>query len=112
METILRAEADVELIGPWALGEEVCPRITEASPDVVVIVDEDLQSEASVNLTSVIMETYPELPLLRAGLTENVVRVVSTHILPARGADLLETIRHLPAAGAADSPSSERSKPQ
>jgi DNA-binding NarL/FixJ family response regulator len=96
METILRAEADVELIGPWVFGEDICQRISKASPDVVLIVDEDSQSEASAELTSAIMEAYPELPIIRAGLTENLVRVHSTHILPARGADLIETIRNLP----------------
>lgn len=106
METILRAEADVELIGPWDLGTDICSRITEASPNVVLIVDEDSQSEASANLTSAVMEAYPNLPIIRAGLSENVVRVHSTHILPARGTDLLETIRNLPEAG---NPSNERS---
>ncbi|MBL1172804.1 MAG: hypothetical protein D8M55_10230 [Chloroflexi bacterium] len=106
METILRAEADVELIGPWGLGEEVCSRVTEASPSVVLIVDDDSQSEASASLTSAIMEDHPEIPIIRAGLTENVVRVVSTHLLPARGMDLIETIRNLPDAG---NPSNERS---
>ena len=107
MKKILRAEADVELIGPWSLGVEVCPRIIEANPDVVLIVDQDSQSEASAELTSAIMEAYPELPIIRAGVTENLVRVHWTHILPARGADLLETIRNLPEAGI---PSNERSE--
>ncbi|MEO8355116.1 MAG: hypothetical protein ABI621_04315 [Chloroflexota bacterium] len=99
METVLRAEADVELIGPWDLGGEACSRITEASPDVVLIVDDDSQSEAGADLTSAIMEAHPQLPIIRARLTENVVRVHSTHILPARGTDLIETIRNLPEAG-------------
>lgn len=110
METILRAEADVELIGPWGLGAEVCPRIPEASPDVVLIVDDDSQGEAGANLTSAIMEAHPKLPIIRAGLTENVVRVHSTHILPARGTDLIETIRNLPVASEAGSASNERSE--
>jgi chemotaxis response regulator CheB len=96
METILRAEAGVELIGPWDLGVEVCPRITEASPDVVLIVDEDSQSEASVNLTSAIMEMYPELPIIRVDLTENIFHVFSAHTFPARSADLIEAIMNLP----------------
>ena len=99
VETILRAEADVELIGPWGLGEEVCSKITEASPSVVLIVDDDSQSEACARLTSAIMEAHPKLPIIRAGLTENVVRVHSTHILPARGTDLIATIRNLPETG-------------
>lgn len=110
METILRAEADVELIGPWGLGEEVCSRITEASPSVILIVDDDSQSEATTSLTLAIMETHPEIPIIRAGLTENIVRVLSTHLLPARGTDLLETIRNLPVASEAGNPSNERSE--
>lgn len=110
METILRAEADLELIGPWDLGEDVCSRITEASPSAVLIVDDDSQGEASARLTSALMKAHPKLPIIRAGLTENVVRVYSTHILPARGSDLLETIRNLPAASEAGDPSNERSE--
>ncbi len=109
VETILRAESEVEVIGPWDLEEEVCSKIAEASPSVVLIVDEDLQSEASARLTSAIMEAYPKLPIIRAGLTENIVRVHSTHILPARGTDLLETIRNLPVASGVEDPSDERS---
>lgn len=109
MEKILRAETDVELVGPWGWGEDICQRITEASPDVVLIADEDSQSEAAATLTSAIMEKNPNLPIIRAGLTENVVRVHSTHVLPASGADLLETIRNLPAVFAGK-PSNERSK--
>ena len=109
MEKILRAEGDVELVGPLGLGEDVCQRITEASPEVVLIADDDSQSEAAASLTSAIMEKNPNLPIIRAGLTENVVRVHSTHVLPANGADLLETIRNLPAISAGKS-SDERSK--
>ncbi|MDL1919838.1 response regulator transcription factor [Chloroflexi bacterium CFX5] len=109
MEKILRAEKDVELIGPLGLGDDVGGRITESSPDAILIADEDSQSEAAANLTSAILEKNPNLPIIRAGLTENVVRVHSTHILPASGADLLETIRNLPAISAGKS-SDERSK--
>ena len=96
METILRAAEDVELVGPWELGEDVCQRIAGARPNVVVIADEDPQGEAVTHLTAAIIERYPELSVIRAGLDENVFRIFSTHSLPARGADLLETIRNLP----------------
>ena len=110
MEGILRAAEEVELIGPWDVDAQICSRITEASPDVVLIVDADSQSQVSANLTTAIMEAYPELPIIRAGLTENIVRVYFTHILPARGTDLLETIRTLPVASEAGNPSDERSE--
>ena len=96
LETVLRAAEDVELIGPWELGGDVCRRIADSRPNVVVIADEDPHDMAVTSLTGAIIEQYPELTVIRTGLNENVFRVFSTHTLPARGADLLETIRNLP----------------
>ena len=96
VEAVLRAAEDVELVGPWKPGEDVCQRIEESRPNVVVIADEESQDEAVAHLTAAIIERYPELSVIRAGLNENVFRIFSTHSLPARGADLLETIRNLP----------------
>ncbi len=40
METILRTEKDVEMIGPWHLNDsDICERLVEARPSVVVIAD-------------------------------------------------------------------------
>lgn len=108
VETILRAEGDMELIGPWSFGDEICQRIPGASPNVVLIVDVDSQSEAGANLAAAIMEKFPSLPIIRMGLTENMVRVYSTNILPARRTDLIETIRNLPAAGISSSERSDK----
>jgi hypothetical protein len=110
METILRAAEEVQLIGPWDLREDVCRRIMEVQPDAVVVVDEDPQNDEITALTSTIIEQYPELSVIRAGLTENVVRVFSTHLVPARSTDLIETIRNLPAAFETGKLPNERSK--
>lgn len=96
IETLLRAEPDMELIGPWGVEEEICVRIKDTNPSAVVLVDNEAQAEEIASLTTAIMEANPKLPIIRAGLAEKVVRVYSTDILPARGADLLETIRNLP----------------
>lgn len=94
MEVILRTDTDVELIGPWDLNDpEFCDRLQDVQPSVVVIADESLQSETATRLTTAILERYPELFVIRTGLSENVVRIFSIHTVPARGADLLETIR-------------------
>lgn len=101
LEMILRAEKDVELIGSWNLGDaDICERLLEVKPSIVVIADENLQSEAAAELTKSIIERYSELFVIRTGLSENVFRVVSTHTLPARGDNLLETIRNSVAQGA------------
>lgn len=94
METILRADKDVELVGPWSLGDkDIYERLIEASPSVIVIADENLQSEAAAELTKTIIEKSTELLVIRTGLNENIFRIVSTHTLPARGDNLLKTIR-------------------
>lgn len=94
METILRAETEVELVGSLNLNDlEICTQIQKTQPSVVIIADETLQGETATELTQSILEQYPELSVIRTGLSENVFRIFSTHTLPARGADLLETIR-------------------
>lgn len=110
IETILRAAEDVELIGPWGFGEDVCQRIAAAHPDAVVVADENPQGDEIAHLTSAIIEQYSELSVIRAGLRENVVRVFSTHLLPARSTDLLDTIRSLPSVSDAANPCNERSE--
>ena len=95
MEMILRAEKDIELVGPWNLGDQdICQRVLEVKPSVVVIADEDSQSKIAAELSKSIIEQNSELSVIRAGLSENVFRIVSTHTLPARGDNLLETIRN------------------
>ena len=94
MEMILRADKDIELVGPWNLGEQdICQRLLEVNPSVIVIADENLQSEVAAELTKTIIESHPEISVIRTALNENIFRIVSTHTLPARGEDLLETIR-------------------
>lgn len=94
MEIILRTEQDMELIGPWNLDEPgICQRLPDAHPSVIVIADESLHSETAAELTKTIIEQYPELSVIRTALNENVFRIFLTYTLPARGADLLETIR-------------------
>jgi hypothetical protein len=94
MEMILRAEKGIELVGPWELGEQnIFQRLLKEKPSLVVIADDNLKSEAAAELTKSIIEQCPELSVIRTGLSENVFRIVSIHTLPARGIDLLETIR-------------------
>ncbi len=95
LEMILHTEKDIELIGSWKLGDmDICKRLLEAKPSVVVIADENLQNETADELTRSIIEQYSELSVIRTGVSENVFRIVSTHTLPARGDNLLETIRN------------------
>ena len=94
IEMVLRAEKEVDLIGPWNLGDrDICERLAEISPSVIVIADENLQSEIAAELTKSIIEQHPEVSVIRTALNQNVFRIFFTHTLPARGENLLETIR-------------------
>jgi len=97
MESLLRRAEDIELIGPWDLNEGLSPRISEAAPNVVVIADIDPSNEKAIHLATAIIKKYPDLSIICAGLTQQIFRVFSTQTLPARGLDLLEAIRSLPA---------------
>jgi DNA-binding NarL/FixJ family response regulator len=96
LERILGQLEDVELVGPWRLDADVLTRLPEDMPDIALIVQEAEESESVASLTSQILERYPDLPIVRIGLTENVIRVYASQTLPARSADLIEVIRSLP----------------
>ena len=98
LELLLQKAGDLDLIGPWDLNVEVCNRLTDLNLDVVVIADEDPNSKEVVKLTNMVMQQHPNLPVIRTGLTQNMFYIVETHALPARGSDLIETIRGLPVA--------------
>jgi DNA-binding NarL/FixJ family response regulator len=98
LEVLLRKAVDLDLIGPWEMNEDICDRLTDLDLDVVVIADEDPNGRGVVAFTNTVMHRYPDLPVIRTGLTQNIFYIVETHALPARGSDLLETIRGLPVA--------------
>ncbi len=97
VERVLRLAQDIDLIGPCDLKDCDSARILKAHPDVVVIADEMPHSDAITHLMTTVIEQCPDVPVIWAGLTENVVRVFCTHLLPARGSALLESIRALAA---------------
>ena len=98
MEELLRIQTDMELIGTCGLDENIHKQIAESHPDVVVLVDVDSQSDEMICLTSVIIEQHPEVSVVRAGLTEKIIRVFSSQRLPAQSFNFLEVIRDLPVA--------------
>jgi hypothetical protein len=95
VESVLRCATELELVGPWSLEEGIPSRIPEASPEVVVIADQDPTNEKAVHLATVLMEQYPDLPVICTGLAQNMFRVFSTRSLPARSTDLLDSIHAL-----------------
>ena len=96
LQAILSGEDGVELIGPWLPNNEVPNRLSEVSPDVVLVAEDEDTGQTTGILTAQILGQHPDLPLVRVGLRENIVRLYVASTMPARSSDLLEAIRRLP----------------
>jgi DNA-binding NarL/FixJ family response regulator len=95
LENILSKVEDVELVGTWALDDQALARLAQDLPDILLIAEEEA-GESVTSLTAQVLEHYPDLPVVRVGLMQNVVRLYTSRTLPARSADLIEAIRDLP----------------
>lgn len=97
LEAILRRVEDMELLGPMELSQgNINARLRELRPDAVIVVDEGETKMSASYLTAAILQQFPNLPVIRAGLEQNIFRVFSAHTLPARSSDLVEAILNLP----------------
>jgi len=96
LENVLSQVEDVELIGSRVLDAHLLARLAHELPDIVLIADEEGDSESGAALMAQILERYPDLPIIRVGLMQNFIRLYTSRTLPARSADLIETIRSVP----------------
>jgi hypothetical protein len=97
LENVLSQVEDVELMGPWVLDGKTLARLSQQMPDIVLIAEEDEACESVAAFTTQILDQYPDLPVVRIGWEQNVIRLYTSHMLPARRAELIEIIRSLPA---------------
>lgn len=87
---------EVQLLGPWPVRLTTLLLLKEQHPDLVLFATaSDAPDEDALHFVSRILDTCPDLPLVRAALADNSLRVYTTHTLPARSADLIDLIRNL-----------------
>lgn len=99
LEEILRQVGDVELIGPLELTPDtVGSQLRQLRLDAVIVVEAGEAKASAAPLAAAILQQFPDLPVISAGLEQNTFRVYSTHTLPARSSSLVEAILNLPAA--------------
>jgi DNA-binding NarL/FixJ family response regulator len=96
VEQTLSQVEDVEIAGHWPIDDEALNRVEIAHPDFVVFIQECATPAAFSHLTALILDRYPELPVFRVTLERNQMQVFSSHLVPARSADLIDLIHHLP----------------
>lgn len=90
-----RVEA-VDLIGPYVLKDYTLTQLADEKPDMVLIAEQEDEREEETRFVARILEYYPDLPVIQVGLNSSVIRVYTSHTLPARSADLIDTIHSLP----------------
>lgn len=99
LEHTLRHFEDVEMIGAWELDDQVLSLLSAQTPELLLIAEQEPPCEEITFLTGQILETYPNLPVIRVTLDQNVLRIYTSQTLPARTAELIDVIRHLPIPG-------------
>ena len=88
---------DLVLIGPRSVSSFALSDLGACSPDVVLFAEQETDDAAANTILFQILQHVPDLPVIQVGLSDNtIVRVYTSHTLPARSADLIETIRKLP----------------
>ena len=97
LQQVLRAVEDVEMIGSFVFDDQVLARLRTHKPDLLIIADEQPPQAHAAYLTGLVLEAYPTLPVIRVTLEDAVLQVFTARTLPARSADLIDVIRHLPA---------------
>ncbi len=97
LEAILRRVENMELLGPMQLLQEnINARLLDLRPDAVIVVDDADSRMSASYLTASILQQFPNLPVIRAGLEQNIFRVFFAHTFPARSSDLVDAILNLP----------------
>jgi DNA-binding NarL/FixJ family response regulator len=96
LEHILNSLEDVQVIGSWQPDEQVIANCAKHLPDIVIISDNELSVETSNQLTTQLLETIPNLTVIRIRQDSNFLVAYTSHTIPARVADLIDAIHHLP----------------
>jgi hypothetical protein len=97
LENILLNLEEVDFLGSWSIDNQVMARLSEQTPDILLIGEEEKHREQLTQLTARILEKFPNLSIIRVSLANNTLQVYTSQVLPARTANLVEVIRNMPA---------------
>jgi DNA-binding NarL/FixJ family response regulator len=80
---ILQQAAQVKLIGHWFFDDPVLERLDKEQPDIVLMIESEGDCTEEIRLTSQILERYVDLHVIRIGYVDSILRIFSSHALPA-----------------------------
>ena len=67
--------------------------LEKTQPDIILLAGEK-EDDAATHLISAILKRCADIPVIWIELEANVVRLYTSHVLPANSADLINAIRH------------------
>ena len=83
----------VEVVGTTSTVEEVLPLLETERPDAVIVADTGKASWATFDS---LLAGYPDLPIIRADLSNDYVQIITSKRVGTRPSDLLAAIASLP----------------
>jgi hypothetical protein len=95
LEHILRNASELELVGAWDFEDWVFSRLAERLPDLLIITEDEPPDERTALFTAKILDGFPDLPIIRVALAQNILRIYTSRMLPARRADFMDVIHLL-----------------
>lgn len=97
LANLLGKTEDLILIGPRSVSGFTLSDLKACAVDVVLFAKQETDDAIANTVLLQILQHVPDLPVIQINLSgNNMVRVYTSHTLPARSADLIETIRQLP----------------
>lgn len=96
VEQTLSQVEGLEICGHWPLDDLVMERLTAGLPDCVIFIDDSSVEDLLFNLTAQILDHYPDLPVFRVTLERSHMQIFNSQLVPARSAELIDLIQHLP----------------
>lgn len=99
---ILGGLEDIELVGPLALDERAVRRVQRLQPDLVLIAEDGGEGSAGTHFTARLLAHCPDVPVIRVGLREDTIHLLTSRTVPARRTELIEAIRRLPLRSGSD----------
>ena len=92
LQHTLGSDPTIEVLGPWAIDDHATARITQSSPDMVLIAESLKRTEQVAKVTARILANFPDLPMIRVTLENNLMRFYSAQTMPASSDDLMTLI--------------------
>ncbi len=108
---LLSRVKDVQICGLWNATPSALNAIAESQPDAILMVEATAHEPQTSRLISSILESFPQLPVIRITLEKNTFQVYRSYLSPARSETLAAILRNLAPVGWTEAPSSTQSEP-